>query len=65
MESYGFDANIFFRNGKFENFEVVITKSVSSKANTVDFKSGGWQNYTLLGLKFYYKNHIFPRNSFF
>ena len=66
MESYGFDPNIFFfRKGKFENFEVFISESVSSKANTPGFKSGGWQDYKLLGLKFYYEKHIFPTNSFF
>ena len=55
----------FFRKGKLENFEVFISESVCSKANTETLKSGGWQDYKLLGLKFYYEKHIFPTNSFF
>ena len=57
---------IFFsRKDKLENFEVFISESVCSKANTETLKSGGWQDYKLLGLKFYYEKHIFPTNSFF
>ena len=65
MESYGFDPNIFSRKGKLENFDVFISESVCSKANAETLKSGGWQDYKLLGLKFYYEKHIFPTNSFF
>ena len=57
---------IFFsRKDKLENCEVFISESVCSKANTETLKSGGWQDYKLLGLKFYYEKHIFPTNSFF
>ena len=57
---------IFFsRKDKLENFEVFISESVCSKANTETLKSGGWQDYKLLGLKFYYGKHIFLTNSFF
>ena len=57
---------IFFsRKAKLENFEVFINESVYSKANTETLKSGGGQDYKLLGLKFYYEKHIFPTNSFF
>ena len=55
----------FFRKYKLENFEVFISESVCSKANTETLKSGGWRDYKLLGLKFYYEKHIFPTNSFF
>ena len=66
MESDGFDTNIFFfRKGKFENFEVFISESDSSMANTLGIKSRGCKVYKLLGLKFYYEKHIFPTNSFF
>ena len=57
---------IFFsRKDKLENCEVFISESVCSKANTETLKSGGWQDYKLLGLKFYYEKHIFPTNLFF
>ena len=57
---------IFFsRKDKLEKCEVFISESVCSKANTETLRSGGWQDYKLLGLKFYYKKHILPTNSFF
>ena len=55
----------FFRKDKIENFEVFISESVYSKANTLGIKSRGCKVYKLLGLKFYYEKHIFPTNSFF
>ena len=55
----------FFRKDKIKNFEVFISESVFSKANTEALKSEGWQDYKLFGLKFYYEKHIFPTNSFF